>query len=121
MGYPTIVNEIGGLDAKKAWQMADKIGDSLSDEGDELLMYLQNDGQLYRQRTVPIEKNLKRKADNSKFDIKLAPKLWMNLVNDAVKKYAKEFGVQFSKQDRMMVAEYLTYEWVAKYLDGEYN
>lgn len=120
--------ELSGLTAKTARSKAEQINNKFSTEADELLMYLEKDGDLYRRQYEPIEKNLMKKAEKDKFDIKLAPKLWMYLVDNAAKKYIKEFGSSgdriqdiFPKKLRMQVAEYLSYKWVSKYLNGEYN
>ena len=53
----------------------------------ELKMYIENDGQLYKQRLVPIVKNIQRKMKSGKYDHKKAPKLWMYLVKDGANKY----------------------------------
>ena len=72
----------------------------------ELKLYIDNDADLYRQRLVPIVKNIQRKMKSGKYDHKKAPKLWKYLVDDGAKKYQKEFpGVKFSKQEKEMVAQ----------------
>jgi hypothetical protein len=72
----------------------------------ELKLYIENDADLYRQRLVPIVKNIQKKMKSGKYDHKKAPKMWMYLVNDGVKKYVKEFpGVKFSKQEKEAVAQ----------------
>jgi hypothetical protein len=76
-----------------------------SDAVRELGLYIENDGELYRRQTEPIEKNLLLKAKRGKYDPKKAPKLWGYLVESGAKKYAKEFGGgkwndMFPKRDR---------------------
>ena len=72
----------------------------------ELKLYIENDGQLYKQRLIPIVKNIQRKMKSGKYDHKKAPKLWMYLVDDGAKKYQKEFpGVKFSRQEKDAVAQ----------------
>ena len=72
----------------------------------ELKLYIENDGDLYKQKIIPIVKNIQRKMKSGKYDHKKAPKLWMYLVDEGAKKYAKEFpGVKFSKQERLAVAQ----------------
>ena len=72
----------------------------------ELKLYIENDGQLYKQRLIPIVKNIQRKMKSGKYDHKKAPKLWMYLVDDGAKKYSKEFsGVKFGKPERQAVAQ----------------
>jgi len=72
----------------------------------ELKLYIDNDSQLYKQRLVPIVKNIQRKMKSGKYDHKKAPKLWKYLVDDGAKKYQKEFpGVKFSRQEKDAVAQ----------------
>ena len=72
----------------------------------ELKLYIENDGDLYKQRLIPIVKNIQKKMKSGKYDHKQAPKLWMYLVTDGAKKYAKEFpGVKFNKQEKEAVAQ----------------
>ena len=73
---------------------------------DELKLFIDNDGQLYKQRLIPIVKNIQKKMKSGKYDHKKAPKLWKYLVDDGAKKYAKEFpGVKFNKQEKEAVAQ----------------
>jgi len=72
----------------------------------ELKLYIDNDGQLYKQKLIPIVKNIQRKMKSGKYDHKKAPKLWKYLVDDGAKKYQKEFpGVKFSRQEKDAVAQ----------------
>lgn len=76
------------------------------DEARELKLYIDNDGQLYKQRLIPIVKNIQRKMKSGKYDHKKAPKLWKYLVDDGAKKYQKEFpSVKFSKMVKDAVAQ----------------
>jgi hypothetical protein len=80
----------------------------------ELKMYIDNDADLYRQRLIPIVKNIQKKMKSGKYDHKKAPKLWKYLVDDGAKKYEKEFpGVKFSKQEKEAVAQ----EYADEYRD----
>ena len=74
-------------------------------EARELYLYTDNDGQLYKQRREPIEKNLMKKIEKGKYNSKLAIKLWMYLANDGSKKYGKDFGHTFSVSDRKEAAQ----------------
>jgi hypothetical protein len=91
--------------------------DEMSIEARELLLFIENDGDLYRQRIVPIQKNLKRKMDKGIYEPEKAIKLWMYLVQDGAKKYQKEFGnnkrfgSMFSKQDKEQVAKELAEQY----------
>jgi hypothetical protein len=72
----------------------------------ELKLFIDNDADLYRQRLVPIVKNIQKKMKSGKYDHKKAPKLWKYLVDDGAKKYQKEFpGVKFNKQEKEAVAQ----------------
>ena len=72
----------------------------------ELKLYIENDGDLYKQKIIPIVKNIQKKMKSGKYDHKKAPKLWKYLVDDGAKKYQKEFpGVKFSRQEKDAVAQ----------------
>ena len=80
--------------------------ESIRDEVIELKLYIENDSDLYRQKIVPIVKNIQRKMKSGKYDHKKAPKLWKYLVDDGAKKYAKEFpGVKFDRKVKDHVAQ----------------
>ena len=82
------------------------VKENWKDEARELKLYIDNDGDLYRQRLVPIVKNIQRKMKSGKYDHSKAPKLWMYLVDDGAKKYSKEFpGVKFDRKVRQYVAQ----------------
>lgn len=79
-------------------------------EARELLLFCENDGDLYRQQVQPIEKNLKRKMAKGVYNHELSKKLWGYLADNCAKKYAREFGdgqpwhKMFSTADRRSVA-----------------
>lgn len=78
----------------------------------ELVLYITNDGALYRGRATAIANSLKRKVRSGKYDPALAPKAWMYLVDDGVRKYDKEFGsgtgrLFLNKATREAIAEEL--------------
>jgi hypothetical protein len=77
----------------------------MSTEARELYLYADNDGQLYKQKREPIEKNLMKKIEKGKYNSKLAVKLWMYLADAGSKKYDKDFGFKFSVKDRKSAAE----------------
>ena len=97
-------------------------------EAEELVMYAQNDGQLYQQRIKPILKNMVTKKGQGKLDKKLLPKLMMYLVDDAAKKYTKEMGSpgqkwndMFPKKVRNIAAQKLADEYYREVMDGEHD
>lgn len=91
-------------------------------EATELKLFIDNDGDLYRQQTQPIIKNLQRKLAKGVFDKSKSEKLWMYLVENGAKKYAKQFSIGsdwhkiFSMADRKAVARALAEEFVSEYV-----
>jgi hypothetical protein len=94
---------------------------------DELRLYIDNDGDLYRQQKMPIIKNIKRKMKRGVYDHNKAPKLWMYLVDNGAKKYAKDFSVgtdwndMFPKPLRMAVAQEMADYYKRAIEGGEYG
>jgi hypothetical protein len=89
--------------------------DNQSVEARELQLYIENDGELYTQRQVPIQKNLSRKFKNGTYDSEKAVKLWMYLVEDGARKYKKDFGSDgdyiFTKEHKLEVAKAMRDDW----------
>ena len=65
---------------------------AISEDGGELLMFINNSSQLYRSRLVPIYKNLMLKKKKGVYDSNLAVKLFQYLTDEGGKMYFKEFG-----------------------------
>ena len=93
-----------------------------ADEQRELQLFIDNDGDLYRQQTTPIITNLKKKLAKGIYDRTKAEKLWSYLVESGAKKYAKDFGTDdqprhklFSRADRKAVAKALNDEFLDEY------
>lgn len=99
----------------------------LSHEAQELVLFIENDGDLYRQRTVPIMKNLANKAAQGKYDHGKSIKLWMYLMDDGAKRYAKEFATpaewnkMFSVSARKEAAKAFADDFEANWKAGEYR
>ena len=90
----------------------------------ELKLYIDNDGQLYNQRYMPIIKNLSKKMKKGKFDKRLAVKGFMYLVDDGARKYIRDFGGSkgmFSKKDKIEVAKEFADEFEEIYKNKEYD
>jgi hypothetical protein len=100
----------------------------------ELKLYIDNEGDLYRQQTTPIMKNLATKLAKGIYDRAKAEKLWMYLVESGAKKYEQEFGSQFTSErsgvpwhkmfsmaDRKTVAKELNDDFLAAWKDGQYD
>ena len=73
----------------------------MSDDARELQLYIENDGQLYRQQTTSIMKNLQKKFEKGAYDSALARKLWRYLVDNGAKKYVQEYGNKGDKAANM--------------------
>jgi hypothetical protein len=72
--------------------MASRGGPADGPLADELKLYIDNDGQLYRQQTDPIQKNLCRRYKKGTYDFRKSVKLFEYLAISGAKKYHKEFG-----------------------------
>ena len=83
----------------------------LSDDQNELYLYVSNNGDLYRRMLQPIDKNLKQKIKSGKYSSELSPQAFFNAVDAGAKMYTKEFGTKFSTQDKEVVAVQLAYEF----------
>ena len=84
----------------------------------DLVLFIENDGNLYRQRTLPIIDNLKKKIAKGIYDETKALILWGYLADDGAKRYDKELGsgrgsmTMFNKAEREEAAKEL-----ARYYD----
>lgn len=94
----------------------------------ELELFIDNDGDLYRQQTTPILKNLATKMAKGVYNKDLAVKLWMYLMDSGAKKYAKmESGDEaswnrtFSVETRKEVARLFNEAFLTEYSLGNYN
>lgn len=97
----------------------------LSHEAQELVLYIENDGDLYRQQNQPILRNLANKAAQGKYDHQKAIKLWLYLMDNGAKKYAKEFGgtwnTMFPVAARKEAAKVFADDFEANWRAGEYR
>lgn len=91
-----------------------EIAEEDADAVRELVLYADNDGDLYQQSAVPIMKNLTRKWRKGVYDSELAAKLWLYHATRAAKNYAQEFGYAFSVQDRKDAAKEFEENWRAE-------
>jgi len=139
----TPVNEDIDHSAKGVYGILEAWGDPLDDnaqmldEGsddqgaaEELHLFISNDGDLYRQQYQPILKNLATKIGQGKYDHKLSVKMWMYLVENGAKKYAKEVSDEDDKRSwndkfppkvRQIVAQKLADEFRAEWNLGNYK
>lgn len=98
----------------------------LSHEAQELVLFIENDGDLYRQQNQPILRNLANKAAQGKYEHTKALKLWMYLMDNGAKKYAKKFGggewyKMFSVAARREAAKVFADDFEANWKAGEYR
>jgi hypothetical protein len=81
----------------------------------ELQLTAENDADLYRQRLTPIYKNLAHKKQKGIYKHNLAVKLMRYAVDEANKKYQKEYGYSFNPATRDKVAEEMVRSFEAEY------
>ena len=61
---------------------------------------------VFKKKIISMAKDIQKKMKSGKYDHKQAPKLWLSLVDEGAKKYAKEFpGIKFSKQEKEEAAQ----------------
>ena len=98
---------------------------SLSDEMKELKLYIDNDSSLYRQRYMPILKNLSRKKKQGKYRKGLASKAFMYLIDDGAKRYVRSYGGDardtFPKRQRKMLAQDYVDEFEETFKNQEFD
>jgi len=93
-------------------------------EARELKLYIENDSALYRQRFMPIIRNLSKHMAKDRYKDSLAIKAFMYLVEAGAKKYIHDFGGDrntFSKADKKMVAKEFVEEFKDSYDNEEYD
>ena len=93
------------------------------DEVRELVLYIENNADLYRQQSEPIMRNLSRKWDKGIYDHDLAQKLWYYLAVNGAKKYGQEHGTgnglkMFSPDVRRAVAKEMSDSWMEELKAG---
>lgn len=114
---PLIVEELKKLNR-------DGILKEISSESRELRLYIDNDANLYKQRYIPILKNLSKFKKRNKFNPKLAIKAFMYLVDDGAKNYVKDFGGDsktFSKKNKLELAKDYAEEFEQQFNNKEFN
>mgnify|MGYP003138282241 FL=1 len=98
---------------------------SLSEEMTELKLYIDNDSSLYRQRYMPILKNLSKKKKKGRYRKSLAQKAFMYLIDDGAKRYVRSYGGNhldvFPKRQRKQLAKDYVEEFEQIYDDQEFD
>lgn len=98
-----------------------------SAEAVELKLFIDNDGTLYKRQTVPIQQNLSLKFTKGRYDHSKAPKLWMYLVDNGAKEYARQFdhpnrwNLLFPISVRREVAKAMADDWYEEMKAGNFN
>jgi hypothetical protein len=97
------------------------------DAVNEIKIYIENDGNLYRQQTLPILKNLTKKYKKGTFDVVKAAKLFRYLIDNGLQKYNKEFGSKSDKwydllntTDRQYLAEWFAEDTLIELQAGNF-
>jgi hypothetical protein len=90
----------------------------------ELYLFINNDGDLHRQQTSSIIKNLGKKFKKGVYDRQLAVKLWMYLIDNGAKKYERDYGTpgakMFDKDTKILAAEMFEEEWYNEFQLGNF-
>jgi hypothetical protein len=98
---------------------------SLSDEMKELKLFIDNDANIYRQRYMPILKNLSKKKKRGNYQKGLASKAFMYLVDAGAKQYVKSYGGNardiFPKRQRQMLAKDYVDQFEQIFKDQEFD
>ena len=98
---------------------------SLSEEMEELKLYIDNDSSLYRQRYMPILKNLSKKKKKGRYRKRLAQRAFMYLIDDGAKRYVRSYGGNhldvFPKRQRKDLAKEYVEEFEQIYDDQEFD
>ena len=107
-GHPKYNEEI--------WNRADNLDEAYREPVDdiavdELVLYIKNDDQIYRNYTIPVVKNLARKKSKGVYDKDLAVKAFEYVAKAGANKYTKEFGDTFNPATRNAVAKELLNEY----------
>lgn len=87
----------------------------------ELKLFIENDGDLYRQQGLPILVNLAKKKAKGSYDPVKAAKLYKYLADNGAKKYGKEYGGQFSPDTRRETARQLARDFEDEAAAGNYG
>lgn len=107
-------------------KLNDEIYDSynnLSVEANELLIFTENDPDIYRQRETPIRENLEKKMKKGIYERSKAAKLAKYMFDDASKKYNKAYGSgighSFSPNQRREAAKHWVIIFEADYANNQ--
>ena len=106
-------------------KLKDLLLERLSEEMRELKLYIDNDQDMYRQRYIPLLKNISKKKKQGKFRKGLASKAFMYLIDDGAKRYVKSYGGNardmFPKRQRQMLAQDYVDEFESVFKNQEFD
>jgi len=94
-------------------------------DAEELVLYIDNDGDIYRSRTTPTYKNLAKFMQKGKYDHDSAVKAFMYVTDEGAKKYVRElsdsrpWNIAFPKAVRQEAAEYMAMHFEQLWENGE--
>lgn len=124
-GYELKKRKLSGLHSGKKSKLFGVPSDR--DAIREIELYAENNPQLYYSRTLPILKNLAKKYVKGTFDVNKSAKLWQYYVEDAMKRYHKEFRSSgswsnlLSVPDRKTLAKELADATLDNFENGDYK
>jgi len=108
----------------KPKKSAQPLTDDEKDAADELMLFLENDSDIYRQREA-FEANVVKKMAAGKYDSAKAGNLWKYLAERAAKKYKKEVGdsgdYNFTPKVRLAVGKELAKDFEQMVKDNPEN
>jgi hypothetical protein len=93
----------------------------------ELVLYIENDGELYEKQTKRIQKNLAKLFHSKDYQHDKAIKLWEYLATNGARKYSKEIGSLpsyynlFPKSIRLEAAKILADDFLDELKLGNYD
>jgi len=91
----------------------------------ELVLFVDNDGDLYRRIKQPIARNLVTKVARGDYDSERAIQAYMHLAEEGAKKYAKEFRGSWYAMFPVSVRQAAAAEWRDEFereaREGEYD
>lgn len=87
----------------------------------ELILFGDNDSDIYHQRETPIIKNLVKKMKKGVYDSEKAKKLWKYWADEVASKYSKDYGGSFSPNVRRAIASEKAKRFEEEYNLGNYD
>jgi uncharacterized protein YnzC (UPF0291/DUF896 family) len=106
-------------------KLKDLLLERLSEEMRELKLYIDNDQDMYRQRYIPLLKNLSKRKKKGQYRKSLASKAFMYMIDDGAKRYVKSYGGNhldvFPKRERKDLAKDYVEEFEDTFKNQEFD